>query len=97
MHLHCGTLGAPRTYARQPDGGRRVGPPVSYRLFGCAQVLSLLQGELELDVKVIDVLGADSDKKLKQMRTFSGGRNTVPQVIASDSVVDEIGCSTLGS
>jgi glutaredoxin len=45
------------------------------------QVLELLEGQYQLTVNKVDVLeGSDSEKKIKQMRTFSGGRNTVPQV-----------------
>ncbi|KAG5185621.1 thioredoxin-like protein [Tribonema minus] len=46
----------------------------------CKKVLELLEGDYGLEVTKVDVLGEDSDKVLKQMRTFSGGRNTVPQV-----------------
>lgn len=43
------------------------------------QALALLEDGYSLDVSRIDVLGDDSDKKIKQMKTFSG-RDTVPQV-----------------
>ncbi|KAG5191429.1 glutaredoxin [Tribonema minus] len=47
----------------------------------CVKVLHLLENEYNLSVNRVNVLeGDDSDKKIKQMRTFSGGRNTVPQV-----------------
>ncbi|CAM9311965.1 unnamed protein product [Phaeothamnion confervicola] len=47
----------------------------------CKEVLQLLEGDYGLEVTCVDVLeGEDSDQKIKQMRTFSGGRNTVPQV-----------------
>jgi glutaredoxin 3 len=46
----------------------------------CKEVVALLQGHYELRVTMVDVLGEESEKKIKQMKTFSGGRNTVPQV-----------------
>ena len=46
----------------------------------CKAVVALLSGDYELELNMVNVLGEDSEKKIKQMRTFSGGRNTVPQV-----------------
>lgn len=44
------------------------------------KVLTLLEGDYKLEVTRVDVLeGEDSEKKIKQMKTFSGA-NTVPQV-----------------
>lgn len=44
------------------------------------QVLALLEGDYALSVTRVNVLeGEDSEKKIKQMKTFSGA-NTVPQV-----------------
>jgi len=43
-------------------------------------VLALLEGDYALSVTRVNVLeGEDSEKKIKQMKTFSGA-NTVPQV-----------------
>lgn len=50
-----------------------------FHLFLC-QALELLEGGYSLDVTRVNVLeGDDSEKKIKQMKTFSG-RDTVPQV-----------------
>lgn len=46
------------------------------------QALALLEDEYKVIVMRVNVLGEDSDKKIKQMKTFSG-RNTVPQVMIS--------------
>lgn len=47
------------------------------------QVLALLEGDYALSVTRVNVLeGEDSEKKIKQMKTFSGA-NTVPQVCKS--------------
>ncbi|CAM9369642.1 unnamed protein product, partial [Hapterophycus canaliculatus] len=44
------------------------------------KVLALLEDEFSLAVTRVNVLeGEDSEKKIKQMKTFSGA-NTVPQV-----------------
>jgi glutaredoxin 3 len=46
----------------------------------CKKAKELLEGKYKLNVKYVDV---ESDKKediLLQMRNFSGGRNTVPQI-----------------
>ena len=44
------------------------------------QAFALLEGDYGLSVTRVNVLeGEDSEKKIKQMKTFSGG-NTVPQV-----------------
>eukprot|EP00903_Cladosiphon_okamuranus_P012388 g11610.t1 len=46
----------------------------------CKKVLALLEGDYALSVTRVNVLeGEDSEKKIKQMKTFSGA-NTVPQV-----------------
>eukprot|EP00752_Nemacystus_decipiens_P018634 g16708.t1 len=46
----------------------------------CKKVLALLEGDYALSVTRVNVLeGEDSDKKIKQMKTFSGA-DTVPQV-----------------
>ncbi|CAM9563023.1 unnamed protein product [Discosporangium mesarthrocarpum] len=46
----------------------------------CKEAFQLLEGEYGLAVTKVDVLeGEDSEKKIKQMKTFSG-RNTVPQI-----------------
>lgn len=46
----------------------------------CKKVLALLEGDYSLSVTRVNVLeGEDSEKKIKQMKTFSGA-NTVPQV-----------------
>lgn len=46
----------------------------------CKKALALLEGDYKLNVSRVNVLeGDDSEKKIKQMKTFSG-RNTVPQI-----------------
>lgn len=50
------------------------------------QAFALLEGDYGLSVTHVNVLeGEDSEKKIKQMKTFSGG-NTVPQVKTCDAV-----------
>lgn len=49
----------------------------------CTQAINLLQNQYELRIDFVDVEEPDvmkRDEILQQMRTFSGGRNTVPQV-----------------
>jgi len=46
----------------------------------CKEAKALLTDKYGLDIVEVDVLGPESDAILQQMRTFSGGRNTVPQV-----------------
>jgi glutaredoxin 3 len=46
----------------------------------CVAAKELLTSKYDLEVVEIDVLGPETDAVLQQMRTFSGGRNTVPQV-----------------
>mmetsp|Transcript_7101 Transcript_7101/g.10619 ORF Transcript_7101/g.10619 Transcript_7101/m.10619 type:complete len:140 (-) Transcript_7101:123-542(-) len=46
----------------------------------CQKVFHLLEKEYALKVAKVDISGEDGQKKINQMRTFSGGRNTVPQV-----------------
>jgi len=47
----------------------------------CAKAQELLEGKYGLAVTYVDVMTeGQSEEILQQMRTFSGGRNTVPQV-----------------
>ena len=49
----------------------------------CKKARELLEGKYGLAVTYVDVEEPDAAKKeeiLQQMRTFSGGRNTVPQI-----------------
>ena len=49
----------------------------------CKKARELLEGKYGLAISYVDVETAEGDKKeeiLHQMRTFSGGRNTVPQI-----------------
>eukprot|EP00607_Mallomonas_marina_P005480 CAMPEP_0182426124 /NCGR_PEP_ID=MMETSP1167-20130531/12603_1 /TAXON_ID=2988 /ORGANISM="Mallomonas Sp, Strain CCMP3275" /LENGTH=116 /DNA_ID=CAMNT_0024607333 /DNA_START=145 /DNA_END=495 /DNA_ORIENTATION=- len=49
----------------------------------CANAVELLTGKYSLDIKFVDVESEDPkmrDEILYQMKTFSGGRNTVPQI-----------------
>lgn len=54
---------------------------ICYECYACRlQVFALLEGDYSLSVTRVNVLeGEDSEKKIKQMKTFSGA-NTVPQV-----------------
>jgi glutaredoxin len=65
------------------------------------QVLELLEGQYQLTVNKVNVLeGSDSEKKIKQMRTFSGGRNTVPQVFFNSEHLggnDDVQVSTVAN
>lgn len=60
-------------------------------------MLALLEGDYALSVARVNVLeGEDSEKKIKQMKTFSGA-NTVPQVNYVLRIVCSLGiyvCST---
>jgi glutaredoxin 3 len=49
----------------------------------CKKARELLEGKYGLSISYVDVETAPADKRdeiLHQMRTFSGGRNTVPQI-----------------
>ena len=49
----------------------------------CKKARELLEGKYGLKVTYVDVEEAEASKReeiLQQMRTFSGGRNTVPQI-----------------
>jgi glutaredoxin 3 len=46
----------------------------------CKEAKKLLTEKYGLDIVEVDVLGPETEKILQQMRQFSGGRNTVPQV-----------------
>lgn len=46
----------------------------------CKQAIELLEGKYALKLTYVDIEGDDREEKLYQMRSFSGGRNTVPQI-----------------
>ena len=46
----------------------------------CKKARSLLEEKYNLKIKYVDIEEENRDEKLLQMRNFSGGRNTVPQV-----------------
>jgi glutaredoxin 3 len=47
----------------------------------CKKARALLEGKFNLSIKYVDIEEVEMrDEKLLQMRNFSGGRNTVPQV-----------------
>lgn len=46
----------------------------------CKKARILLEEKYKLDIKFVDIESENRDDKLLQMRNFSGGRNTVPQV-----------------
>lgn len=46
----------------------------------CSASIDLLQNKYSLDIKFVDIESDKREEILNQMRTFSGGRNTVPQI-----------------
>ena len=46
----------------------------------CLKAQGLLEGKYGLTVNYVDIKSEQSEEILNQMRTFSGGRNTVPQI-----------------
>ena len=46
----------------------------------CLKAQGLLEGKYGLAVTYVDIKSEQSEDILQQMRTFSGGRNTVPQI-----------------
>lgn len=46
----------------------------------CLKAQGLLEGKYGLTVTYVDIKSEQSEDILQQMRTFSGGRNTVPQI-----------------
>ena len=46
----------------------------------CKKARSLLEEKYKLKINYVDIEAENRDEKLLQMRNFSGGRNTVPQV-----------------
>ena len=46
----------------------------------CKEAKKLLTEKYELEITEVDVMGAKQEDILQQMRQFSGGRNTVPQI-----------------
>eukprot|EP00597_Dinobryon_sp_UTEXLB2267_P002049 CAMPEP_0170081128 /NCGR_PEP_ID=MMETSP0019_2-20121128/17085_1 /TAXON_ID=98059 /ORGANISM="Dinobryon sp., Strain UTEXLB2267" /LENGTH=101 /DNA_ID=CAMNT_0010295427 /DNA_START=173 /DNA_END=478 /DNA_ORIENTATION=+ len=46
----------------------------------CKNAKQLLETKYGLKITYVDVEGDNRDEKLAQLRTFSGGRNTVPQI-----------------
>lgn len=50
----------------------------------CEKAKDLLTNKYGLDIVEVDVLGEKSEDILQQMRQFSGGRNTVPQVFFNE-------------
>ena len=47
----------------------------------CIKAKELLEGKYQMNVNYVDVESSEGrDEILYQMRTFSGGRNTVPQI-----------------
>ena len=47
----------------------------------CIKATELLEGKYQLNINYVDVESNEGrDEILYQMRTFSGGRNTVPQI-----------------
>ena len=46
----------------------------------CLKAQTLLEGKYGLTITYVDIKSEQSEDILQQMRTFSGGRNTVPQI-----------------
>ena len=46
----------------------------------CAKAIELLEGKYGLKINYVDIESENRDEILYQMQTFSGGRNTVPQI-----------------
>lgn len=46
----------------------------------CKEAKKLLSEKYELEITEVDVMGENQEDILQQMRQFSGGRNTVPQI-----------------
>ncbi len=46
----------------------------------CEKAVSLLQGKYSLNITFVDIEGNQREEILYQMKTFSGGKNTVPQI-----------------
>ena len=46
----------------------------------CERAKDLLESEYKLEIAYVDVESENQSEILQQMRTFSGGRNTVPQI-----------------
>ena len=46
----------------------------------CEKAKALLEGKYGLAITYVDIKSEQSDEILMQMRNFSGGRNTVPQI-----------------
>ena len=67
-----------------PAAVEQKGRVTMYKKVGCphcAKAAELLEGKYGLAVTYVDVMTeGQSEEILQQMRTFSGGRNTVPQV-----------------
>lgn len=46
----------------------------------CIKAIELLEKKYELNITFVDIESPESDEILYQMKTFSGGRSTVPQI-----------------
>eukprot|EP01041_Mallomonas_annulata_P009058 gene9058-18763_t len=46
----------------------------------CAKAVDLLQGKYELNITFVDIEAPEREEILYQMKTFSGGKSTVPQI-----------------
>ena len=65
------------------QSGDQLGIVTMYKKEGCpycAKAKDLLEGKYGLNIKFVDIEGEKRDDILLQMRNFSGGRNTVPQI-----------------
>jgi glutaredoxin 3 len=51
----------------------------------CAKAKELLEETHGLTVTLVDIESEDQEQILQQMRQFSGGRNTVPQVFFNEN------------
>lgn len=61
----------------------QLGRVTMYKKEGCPYCMKakeLLEGKYGLNIVFIDIESPQREEILQQMRTFSGGRNTVPQI-----------------
>lgn len=76
----------PRTCARRLQLHAQLGRVTVYKKDSCPycnKARELLEGKYGLQLSLVDIEEPDAKKReemLQQMRTFSGGRNTVPQI-----------------
>jgi glutaredoxin 3 len=76
----------PQVSARQLQLHAQLGRVTVYKKESCPyckKARELLEGKYGLQLSLVDIEDPDTKKReemLQQMRTFSGGRNTVPQI-----------------